>query len=191
MAIERVLYTAAHGGFSGQALPLGGGAAVANLLEQEWARTRPFELTLLGPAILGAAAPAGRDLVNFNERQYAAFCDAFREATTEAVLRHDPRSTAVLVNDISEGPDFARLAAAGFHIVTVYHVDVVAYISAIYLRERVRPATLTHLWERLRGLGLDRLAPPILRLIFAQQRASLTHSAAVVVPSSAHADDAF
>lgn len=184
MSITRVLYTAAHGGFAGQAIPLGGGAAVSNLLAAEWEQTRPFELELLGPAILGDAAPSGRDLVSFNETQYAAFCNAFREATTERVLACDPAETAVLVNDISEGPDFARLHQAGFRIVTVYHVDVVAYIAAIYLKQRLRPATLTRLWERFHSLGLSRFTPDILRLIFAQQRDSLLYSEAVAVPSS-------
>ena len=42
--IRKVLYLAAHGGFAGQAVPLGGGAAVANqvsfaALEREFAAT--------------------------------------------------------------------------------------------------------------------------------------------------------
>ncbi len=188
MSITRVLYTAAHGGFDGQPIPLGGGAAVSNLLIDEWSRTRPFHVDLLGPAILGAHAPSGQDLVRFNEAQYAAFCHSFREAATSVVLQNDPGSTAVLVNDISEGPDFARIAGAGFRIVTVYHVDVVAYIAAIYLKGRISPSTLTRVWERLHSFGIDRLAPGILRLIFAQQRASLLYSSTVVVPSSGMKD---
>ncbi|MGC4053393.1 MAG: glycosyltransferase family 4 protein [Paludibaculum sp.] len=188
MSIQRVLYCAAHGGFGGQAIPLGGGAAVSNLLLDEWARTQPFEVELISPAILGAGAPSGRQLVEFDERQYAAFCESFRAASTQAVLRADPRTSSVLVNDISEGPDFAALAQAGFRIVTVYHVDVVAYISAIYLKDRLSPRGLTRFWEWMRALRLDRVAPVILRLIFAQQRASLVYSDAVVVPSSGMKD---
>jgi glycosyltransferase involved in cell wall biosynthesis len=182
--IRQILYLAAHGGFAGQAIPLGGGAAVANLLESEWAVTQPFSVQLVGPAVLGRDAPGGRDLVGFNESQYAGFCDAFRAAATREALKHDPRETAILVNDISEGPDFGRLRAAGFHIVTIYHVDVVAYIAAIYLRGLIAPATLTGAWEGARRLRLDGIAPRILRLIFAQQRASLEHSEVVVAPSS-------
>lgn len=182
--IRRVLYLAAHGGFAGQAIPLGGGAAIANLLQAEWALTQPFAVELVGPAVLGAGAPGGRAIVEFNERQYAAFCVAFREAATREALKHDPRETAILVNDISEGPDFQRLHAAGFRMVTVFHVDVVAYIAAIYLRGGVAPATLTRVWEWARRLRLDRVAPRILSLIFASQRASLEYSDVVVVPSS-------
>jgi glycosyltransferase involved in cell wall biosynthesis len=175
---RRVLYLAAHGGFSGQSVPLGGGAAVANLLEKEWAHA-PFELQMVTPAILGAGAPTAKEIVGFSERQYAAFCRDFSRAATAEALKHDPASTAVLVNDISEGPDFAALNAAKMRVVTIYHVDVVAYIAQIYLSGHVRPASLTRLWERLGWLP----APNILRLIFAQQRASLAYSSAVVVPS--------
>lgn len=182
--IDTVLYTAAHGGFAGQAVPLGGGAAIANLLCDEWSRSKAFDLQLLGPAILASDAPSARDIVSFNERRYAAFCEAFREASTREALKHDPARTAILVNDISEGPDFERLARAGFRIVTIYHVDVVAYIASIYLRDWIRPETLTRWWERLRKGVLGRLAPTILRLIFEQQRASLRWSERVVVPSA-------
>ena len=179
----KVLYLAAHGGFAGQSVPLGGGAAIADALTEEWSRTRPFDLELVTPAILGASAPSARQLVSFRESEYAAFCHAFRQAATRAALQHDPASTAILVNDISEGPDFERLARAGFRIVTVYHVDVVAYIASIYLRGWLRPETLTRFWERLRGGPIGTLAPSILRLIFEQQRASLLWSERVVVPS--------
>jgi len=182
--MRSVLYAAAHGGFGGQAIPLGGGAAVSQLLLEEWGRTRPFEVRLLGPAILGEDAPSGRQLVEFDEGEYAAFCQRFGLAATEEILRHDPARTSVLVNDISEGPDFARLHEAGFHVVTIYHVDVVAYIAAIYLKNTLAPATLTRFWEGLRGVKLDGPAPAILKLIFAQQRASLLYSQAVVVPSA-------
>jgi len=178
--VNTVLYLAAHGGFAGQRVPLGGGAAVANMLEREWRRSHPFELQMVTPAILGGSAPSARDLVTFDERRYAAFCRAFSQASTAEALRHNPATTSVLVNDISEGPDFAALARAGLRVVTIYHVDVIAYISQIYLRGIVSPRTLTQIWNAVRWLP----APEILRLIFAQQRASLEHSAAVVVPSS-------
>jgi hypothetical protein len=64
-----VLYLAAHG-FADDALPLGGGAAVCAQLLREWARTRPFPVKVVSPAILGADAPSGSALVGFGERQY-------------------------------------------------------------------------------------------------------------------------
>lgn len=183
MSVERVVYCAAHGGFPVEA-PLGGGAAVARLLEEEWRRTRPFELQMITPAVLGAAAPEGAELAEFDESRYAAFCREFSRAATERILQHDPRRTAVLVNDISEAPDFAALGRAGFRIVTIYHVDVVAYIAKIYLRGVVGPRRLAGAWRRLEKLGAARLAPLILRLIFQRQAESVRHSAAVVVPST-------
>lgn len=183
MSIRRLVYAAAHAGFPVEA-PLGGGAAVARMLEAEWRRTRPFELEMLTPAVLGPAAPAGHELASYDERGYAAFCRAFSEAATRRILACDPRTTAVLVNDISEAPDFAALGRAGFRITTIYHVDVVAYIAAIYLRGLAAPRRLAAAWRRIESLGLGRFAPLILRLIFERQRQSLLHSAAVVVPSA-------
>jgi len=183
VSLERVVYCAAHAGFPAEA-PLGGGAAVARLLENEWRRSRPFELEMVTPAVLGGGAPSGQELASFDERRYAAFCREFSRAATERILEHDPRRTAVLVNDISEAPDFAALARAGFRIVTVYHVDVVAYIANIYLRGLVAPRRLAAAWRGLERLGAARAAPLILRLIFERQAESVRHSAAIVAPSS-------
>jgi glycosyltransferase involved in cell wall biosynthesis len=182
-AIRRVLYLAAHGGFAGRAVPLGGGAAVSNLLIDEWRRGAPFAVTLITPAILGAAAPSAEEIVSFDERCYARFCRAFRDRSTDEVLRHDPRETAVLANDISEGPDFERLARAGYRMVSLWHVDVIAYIAAIYLRGRLSPGTLARAWNAARRIGLARLSPAIPRLIFEQQRECLRYASQVVVPS--------
>lgn len=183
MKLKRVLYSAAHAGYPVET-PLGGGAAVARLLEEEWRRTQPFELEMITPAALGEAQPSGQELVSFDERRYAAFCREFSAVATRRILEHDPRSVAVLVNDISEAPDFAALARAGFRIVTIYHVDVVAYIARIYLRGRIAPERLTAAWRGLERLRVAQAAPLILRLIFQRQAESLRHSAAVVVPSA-------
>lgn len=174
-----VIYTAAHGGFAGLPVPLGGGAAVSNFLLEEWRRTKPFPLRLIEPSILGREAPSARDIVAFSERQYAKFCHAFERRATEEILKHDPASTVVLANDISEGPDFSRLAERGYRVHTIYHVDVVAYIAAIYLRGRVSPEQLTR-WTTRTG---DWWMPAILRLIFQKQRATMLHSQSVIVPS--------
>lgn len=183
MRAERAVYCAAHAGFPQEA-PLGGGAAVARLLEREWRRTRPFELEMLTPAVLGAGAPTGFELAEFDERRYAAFCRDFSAEATRRILEHDPRTTAALVNDISEAPDFAALARAGFRIVTIYHVDVAAYIARIYLRGILTPRALVSLWRGLERTGAARAAPLILKLIFQRQAESVRHSRAIVVPSA-------
>jgi glycosyltransferase involved in cell wall biosynthesis len=178
-----VLYTAAHGGFAGQAVPLGGGAAVCEHLVEEWSRTRPFPFRLITPAVLGSGAPSGTELVKFGERAYAQFARAFERAATEEILRHDPATTVVLSNDVSEGPDFAALAERGFRIFTIYHVDVVAYVADMYGRGWVSPETTVRWYPRLRGV-----LPEITKLIWEKQGASVRHSQALIVPSAGMRD---
>ena len=175
----RVLYTAAHAGFARELVPLGGGAAVANQLIAEWGRTRPFELEVIDPSILGSDAPSGRDLVRFGERDYARFCHAFGEDATKRVLAYDPADTAVLVNDVSEGPDFQRIAGRGFRIYTIYHIDVVAYVADIYARGWVKPATLVRWYDRLSGV-----TPGMARLVFQKQLQTVLFSRNIIVPSA-------
>jgi glycosyltransferase involved in cell wall biosynthesis len=176
-----ILYTAAHGGFSKEAVPLGGGAAVFDHLVSEWTRTQPFPFQTITPSILSTAessGPSGRDLVDFSERDYARFCFDFGEAATREIMRHDPKSTIVLCNDVSEGPDFAALAARGYRIFTIYHVDVVAYVAAIYLHGWIAPETTVR-WER----RLRPLLPKITKLIWEKQQASVRHARGLIVPS--------
>jgi glycosyltransferase involved in cell wall biosynthesis len=175
-----VLYSAAHGGYAGQAVPLGGGAAIANQLMAEWSRTRPFDLQLVAPSILGESAPTGEELVQFSESEYAGFCHRFDAATTEYILRHDPATTRVLINDISEAPVFARLAERGFTMDTIYHVDVVAYVANIYGKGYFSPKTLVKMYDRFGSFY-----PSIAKLVFEKQRQSLKYSRSVIVPSPA------
>src|SRR5215813_7459439 len=102
--VEQVLYTAAHAVAESERVPLGGGATISRWLNEEWSRTKPFSLRVLGPSILARDAPSGMDLVRFTESRYAKFCREFERATTAEILKADPRSTAVLSNDVSEGP---------------------------------------------------------------------------------------
>jgi glycosyltransferase involved in cell wall biosynthesis len=176
----QVLYTAAHAVPGSEFVPLGGGATICRWLVDQWQRTRPFPVRVLGPAVLGMNAPSGADLVRYSESRYARFCRVFERTVTEEILRHDPARTVVLANDISEGPDFQRLAEAGFKVVTIYHVDVVAYVAAIYARGLVNPETTTRWYDRLRALPI----PDMLRLVWEKQRASVHHSSDLIVPST-------
>jgi glycosyltransferase involved in cell wall biosynthesis len=181
--IPKVIYTAAHGGFSREAVPLGGGAAVFEHLVAEWSRTRPFELQTVTPAILGRSAPGGGDLVKFGERAYARFCHEFERASTAEILRHDPAQTVVLVNDISEGPDFAALGARGYRVYTIYHVDVVAYVAAIYGRGLIAPEITVRWYRRLK-----QVLPKMAKLVWEKQEASVRHSRGLIVPSDGMRD---
>lgn len=159
-------------------MPLGGGAAVFEHLIEEWSRTRPFELQTITPAILGTSTPSGGDLVKFGERAYACFCRDFERASTAEILRHDPAQTVVLANDISEGPDFAELGARGYRVYSIYHVDVVAYVAAIYGRGAIAPATTVRWYRRLRWC-----LPEMAKLVWEKQEASVRHSRGLIVPS--------
>jgi len=178
LSIPKVIYTAAHGGFSRESVSLGGGAAVFEHLVAEWSRTQPFELQAVTPAILGDSAPSGGELVKFGERAYARFCREFERASTAEVLRHDPARTVVLVNDVSEGPDFAILGARGYHVYTIYHVDVVAYVAAIYGKGAIAPETTVRWYRRLRWC-----LPEMARLVWEKQESSVRHSRGLIVPS--------
>jgi glycosyltransferase involved in cell wall biosynthesis len=178
-----ILYTAAHGGFRRELVPLGGGAAVCEHLIEEWERTRPFPFRLITPAILARDAPSGRDLVHFGERAYANFSRVFERAATEEILRHDPKTTVILSNDISEGPDFEALAARGFRIFTIYHVDVVAYVADIYGRGMIRPETMVR-WARRLRFVLHGMA----KLVWQKQEASVRCSRGLIMPSEGMRD---
>lgn len=179
-----LLYTAAHGVPGSERFPLGGGAAICRMLRDEWSATQPFPFRILGPELLGANSPSGADLVRYSESDYARFCRRLEAATTEEILRHDPRTTVVLANDVSEGPAFRRLAAAGYSIATIYHVDVVAYIANIYLRGWLTPQTTVRCYDALARLPL----PNVLRLVWEKQRDSVECSRKLIVPSAQMVD---
>ncbi len=164
-----ILYTAAHGGFR-EAVPLGGGAAICDLLVEEWSRTKPFEFRLIRPEV------QARDIVRFSERDYAKFSREFERSSTEEILRHDPKTTTVLANDVSEGPDFAALRE--YKIFTIYHVDVVAYVADIYFHGLIRPETTVKLYRRLHWV-----LPEISKLVWEKQEASVLYSRGLIMPS--------
>jgi glycosyltransferase involved in cell wall biosynthesis len=164
-----ILYTAAHGGFR-ESVPLGGGAAICDLLVDEWSRTKPFEFKLIRPQV------QAKDIVRFSERDYAKFSREFERTSTQEILRHDPKTTTVLANDVSEGPDFAALGA--YNIFTIYHVDVVAYVADIYFHGLIRPETTVKWYPRLRWV-----LPEISKLVWEKQAASVRYSRGLIMPS--------
>jgi glycosyltransferase involved in cell wall biosynthesis len=122
--------------------------------------------------------------VRYSELEYARFCRSFEKQLTDTILRSDPKFTCVLSNDVSEGPDFALLATRGYPLFTIYHVDVVEYFAAIYLRGLVKAETTTAFFRTLRRLGMSTLVPKMLNLIWPKQEASVRHSSGLIVPSS-------
>lgn len=171
---RHLIYTAAHGGFAQQRVPLGGGGTVCDQLIQAWKRTQPFDSI----ACVTPQGVTGKELVGYSENEYARFCREFERYSTAEVLRWDPRDTAVLVNDISEGPDFRTLAERGFRIFTIYHVDVVAYVADIYAKGLVPARTLARAYEWLHWA-----VPDIAKLVFEKQKRSVLYSQKCIVPS--------
>jgi glycosyltransferase involved in cell wall biosynthesis len=178
-----LLYTAAHAGFDLTRVPLGGAATLCSLLTEAWRNQDAFTLRVLSPEILGRSAPRDKDLVRYSEMQYARFCLEFEQATTLEIMRHDPATTMVLCNDVSEGPRFRQLTLNGYRLFTIYHVNVVDYFAAIYLNGWVGPATLAAMYHALERLSLTRLLPAVAKLVFQKQQDSLLFSRGVIVPS--------
>lgn len=181
--MKKVLFSAAHAGFNIGEVPLGGGAAICHRLTEEWRRTRPFALDVLGPSVMTTKAPQHKDLVRYTELEYARFCRAFERAATERILQSDPHEVVVLSNDVSEGPDFKLLAEKGYSIYTIYHVDVVDYFVTFYLHSLVRPETTTRIYRFIRPMGLRGMVPDVLKLVWDKQEASVRYSKGLIVPS--------
>ena len=187
-----IVVTAAHAGVAGE-VPIGGGAAVIHQLLRHWsAAGAPLTVFGLGRRLdipgldyrpVPVTLPRGRgpdDLVKLSELAYARVCRDFERATTRAILDlPHRRGLVVLANDLSEGPDFAALAAAGIPVVTLWHVDVVDYFCRFYLRG-LAPQTALAAWRAAGSRGLD-----VLQLVFAKQSAAVAHSVRHVVPSAA------
>ena len=194
--MSKIVFIASHAGYPMDRTPLGGGAMVALRLIRQWTRAQAGELVVLGsgPVVPDAGAeyvrlPHGSsyDVVRLSEFEYGRFCREFEEASTAWLLarrgRFDPQDTCVLVNDVAEGPSLAPIAAAGYPIVSLWHADVVDYVSKIYLHSLVSPERLAGLYERCRRLGISGAAPDLLRIIFEKQSETVTRSARLIVPS--------
>jgi len=166
---QTILFTAAHAHFP-DTEPLGGGKTVADFLIGR----RP-EWRVLSPRATGVEL--AKSVAEFSELEYARFCRRFEQVTTDKILQHDPADCVVLTNDISEGPDFARLGRLGYRMVSLWHVDVVDYFCRMYLRGWIRP-------ERAAGWSRYRWLPDMLKLVFHKQAECVRHCSRLVVPSA-------
>lgn len=177
--------------------PLGGGATVGLQLTCHWARREDLNILAIGsgpetpaPGVPYVQLPdpgATHDLVKLSEMGYARFCREFERSTTEFLLSHKnaypPRETTVIVNDISEGPDLGRLTAAGYRILSIWHVDVVEFFNRIYLKGLFAPERWTRAFDSMRSWGFSGMVPDVLKLVFEKQRQTVEHSGILVVPS--------
>lgn len=153
----KVIYTAAHAGAALQ-VPIGGGGAIARMLEQHWRQTQPFELEIERPV------ERAEDIVRYSQAEYTEFCFRFKRQVTHRVLSEDPARCIVLSNDISEGPDFEVLARHGYRVFTIWHVDVLAFVSRMYLHGWVKPKTAAAMMR-----PFEKWLPGPLGLVFRNQ----------------------
>ncbi len=173
-----LVMTAAHGGYDSDRVPLGGAAAVCERLRALWP-----DAVLIGSgpsADIRVGGLEDRLPSSLSELEYAAFSRRFEREATAAILGMSPRPM-VLSHDISEGPSFARLAAAGVDCVAILHVDVVDYFQRFYLGDVVSAAS----WAWLHRVTREWLKwPDLLQLVFEKQYQAAAHCRYLVVPSA-------
>ena len=201
--MANLVFIGSHLGYPMDKTPLGGGAMVGLQLARRWGAAREgLRLVLLGSGPVSPAPgveyhqlpdPGGDpSLTRLSELRYARFCRDFEAATTAWVLERRgelvPAQTVLVVNDISESPDLERLAAAGYKVVTIWHVDVVEFFNRIYLGGVFKPELWTRAYSRLARWGLERGTPDVLRLVFDKQRRAVRCSDLMVLPSRQMAD---
>jgi glycosyltransferase involved in cell wall biosynthesis len=198
--VQNIIFVGSHLGYPMDRTPLGGGAMVGLQLARHWKPDASWRLLILGsgpeaPApgaeyVRLAARPDG--LVELGELEYARFCMDFEAETTEWILARTrefkPSDTAIVVNDISEGPTLGLLTRAGYRVLSIWHVDVVDYFNKLYLRRFLAPESLTRVHEKLRAAGVEWLLPAVLNLVFDKQRETVVHSTRIIVPSTAMID---
>jgi glycosyltransferase involved in cell wall biosynthesis len=198
--VKNLIFVGSHLGYPMDRTPLGGGAMVGLQLARHWKPDASWRLVVLGSGpevpvhaveyVRLAARPEG--LVELGELEYARFCEDFETETTEWILERTrefkPSETAIVVNDISEGPTLGRLTRAGYRVLSIWHVDVVDYFNKLYLRRFMAPERLTRVHEKLRAAGVEWILPAVLNLVFDKQRETVVHSTRIVVPSTAMTD---
>ena len=198
--MKNLIFVGSHLGYPMDRTPLGGGAMVGLQLARHWKPDASWRLVVLGsgpeaPAqaaqyVRLAARPDG--LVELGEMAYARFCADFEAETTEWILARTrefkPADTAIVVNDISEGPTLGRLTRAGYKVLSIWHVDVVDYFNKLYLRRFLAPERLTRVHEKLKAAGVEWILPQVLNLVFDKQRETVVHSTRIIVPSTAMTD---
>jgi glycosyltransferase involved in cell wall biosynthesis len=181
--VKTLLYTASDSGFDLRHVPLGGAAPICAFLTEEWRKRSDFQFRLLSPEVIGAEAPRDHDLLNYTTKQYIDFTFKFEEATTAEILRHDPRETVVLSNDMPDGPAFRLLAEKGYGVYCIYHMNMVHVFTSAILRGVIRPETAAAVYRSIDHSPVRFLLPKVLKLIFLKQEESLIYSRGVIVPS--------
>jgi len=181
--MKTLLYTASDGGFNLKDVPLGGAAPICNFLTEAWQSTGSFQFRLLSPQILGSDAPRDQDLLRYTAKQYYQFTLKFEQAATAEILRHDPRETVVLSNDMPDAPAWPLLAEKGYPLYCISHMNMVHVLTHALTRETIQPETAAAVYRSIHQSRFRRLLPGFLRLIFLKQEETLTYCRGIIVPS--------
>lgn len=181
--MKTLLYTASDSGFDLRHIPLGGAAPICAYLTDEWRRRSDFQFRLLSPEVIGAGAPRDKDLLNYTPKQYIDFTFKFEKAITDEILRHDPRETVVLSNDMPDGPKFRLVAEKGYAVYCIYHMNMVHVFTSAILQGWMRPQTAAAIYRAVDHSRFRFVLPRALELIFRKQEDSLIYSRGVIVPS--------
>ena len=200
----RLYVTTATGVLSTDTAPVGGGVAVLEAWLPDLAR-RGVDVTVLRPgpserttaaggiAVRELAVPTlasgerGRILA-LSERAYARFALEWERALETFFEGIDPKEALVVANDVSEGPPFDVLARRGFRQAVIYHVVVGEFFARQYLRPLgLSAAAAARWWRRGERLGVGRVLPELLKLVWSKEEAA-ARSAIAICPSWALAD---
>ena len=181
--MKTLLYAASDSGFDLRQVPLGGAAPICAFLTEAWRNAPGFQFRLLSPDVIGADAPRDEDLLNYTAGQYINFILKFEEAVTAEILRHDPRETVVLANDMSDGPCFRLLAEKGYSVYCIFHMNMVHVVTKAFLLDLIRPETSAAIYRFLDHSPFRFVLPKFLSLIFRKQEESLLYCRGIIVPS--------
>ena len=181
--MKTLLYAASDSGFDLRQVPLGGAAPICAFLTDSWRNQSDFAFRLLSPDVIGREAPRDEDLLHYTPRQYVDFIFKFEQAVTDEILRHDPRETVVLANDMSDGPRFRVLAEKGYSVYCIFHMNMVHVVTKAFLLDLIRPETSAAIYRFIDRSPFRFVLPKFLKLIFAKQEESLLHCRGIIVPS--------
>ncbi len=205
--MHEIVFAGAHLGQDTRTVPVGGGAQVGNHLIRHWAEEGRFHIIVLGsgPGADWDGVPnvdyhripwnvpgSNGVLTDLSVRGYAGFSRQFERGVTAFLAdlagRRDPRGIPVIHNDLAEAGDFETIHRLGFRQMTIFHVDVVDYTASIYLRGLISTPMLARTFRGMMRLGVNRILPDVLRLIFEKQEKCARYSELIAVPSSGMAE---
>lgn len=122
-------------------------------------------------------------IIHLSEIQYSRFALQFEKEVTRFLLQEAEQGDILLINDISEGPHFQKLAQAGFVVVPLFHIAVAEFFCKLYLKNFFSAPTLVKLTKKLEKYHCAWLVPKLLQLVFVKERQAVQAGTRLIVPS--------